>query len=101
MPLSKLDHAALLECLALGERHPDIGRAPPDDDSSWRERAEWSCWVLQVRDLNLRPWQIAPCDVDLDGDNPEEAAARVLLKRMLDAGMSRYDPNPSQALQFA
>jgi hypothetical protein len=89
MALSKLDHAALLQCL------PDNG----DDD--WYERAEWACWVLQVRDLNLRPWQVAPCDVDLAGDNPEEAAARQLLRRMLAMGMSRYDPNPSQALQFA
>jgi hypothetical protein len=101
MPLSKRDHAALLECLRLGQHHPDIGPAPPDSgEHDWFERATWACYVLQYRDLNLRPWEPVPSD-DLDGDDPRDAAARVLLRRMLDAGMSRYDPNPSQALQFA
>jgi hypothetical protein len=101
MPLSQLDHAALLECLALGERHPEIGRAPPDDDSSWRERAEWSCYVLQYRNLNCRPWEAVPSEVDLDGTDERGADARALLRRMLAMGLSKFDPNPSQALQFA
>jgi hypothetical protein len=101
MALSKLDHAALLECLMLGERHPAIGRAQDGDDAGWRERAEWSCWVLQVQNLHLRPWQVAPCDVDLASTDERDAAACALLRRMLAMGMSRYDPNPSQALHFA
>jgi hypothetical protein len=102
MPLSPLDHAALLECLMLGERHPDIGPPPPDSgDHDWYARATWACYVLQYRDLNLRPWESVPYDVDLNGTDERDAAARVLLRRMLAMGLSRYDPNPSQALQFA
>src|SRR5262245_59015818 len=98
MALSKLDHAALLECLMLGERHPEIGRCPRNSDDDWYERATWSCFVLQVINLNLRPWDPAPCDVDVDSNDPRDAAACALLRRMLDAGMSRYDPNPAQVL---
>lgn len=99
MPLSALDHAALLECLMLGERHPEIGRSPQNSDDDWSERATWACYVLQYRNLNLRPWEPVPYEVDLDDDNPREADARALLRRMLDLGMSRYDPNPSRALK--
>src|SRR5215475_7796183 len=98
MPLSKLDHAALLDCLMLGEPHPDIGRCPVNSDDDWFERATWSCFVLQYRDLNLKPWQPTPSDVDPDGTDEHGGGARVLLKRMLALGMSRYDPRPSRAL---
>jgi hypothetical protein len=102
MPLSKRDHAALLECLRLGQHHPEIGRAPPDSgEHDWYARATWACYVLQYRDLNLRPWEPVPYEVDPAGTDERDAAARVLLRRMLAMGLSRFDPNPSQALQFA
>lgn len=99
MTLSKLDHSALVECLRLGEWHPKIGRCPKNSDDDWYERASWACYVLQYNNLNLRPWQSVPADVDLDGTDEREADARELLRRMLDMGLSRFDPNPAQALR--
>jgi hypothetical protein len=86
--LSKVDRAALVECLRLGERHPKIGRCPQNSDDDWYERATWACYVLQYTNLNLRPWEPVPADVDLDGTDERHAAARRLLRRMLDAGMN-------------
>jgi len=99
MPLSAQDHAALLQCLMLGERHPEIGTSPQNSDDDWYERATWACYVLQYRNLNLRPWEPVPSEVDLDGTGERDAAARQLLGKMLAANMSRFDPDPLAALK--
>jgi hypothetical protein len=36
-----------------------------------------------------------PCDADIMGDDP---AALTMLQRLLDAGLSRFEPNPLGAL---
>ena|SRR5258705_13273761 len=61
--------------------------------------------LLQVRNLRLKPWECPPCDTynvkdpsDCYGQRPNEVR---LLQRMLAAGVSRYDPNPMQAITAA
>ena len=59
--------------------------------------------------LHLKPWQRPPCwvenmEADLAaGDNGVMGryAAATLLKRMLDAGISFYEPDPRTALEKA
>ena len=98
MPLTSIDHAALLQCLQICERDPEF-REQFKDAPDWRERAEHACYRVQTDALHLKPWQTPPCLVELYEDNPNESDAREMLKRMLDAGVSRYDPDPLAALK--
>ena len=93
---SALDHAALLECLQICERDPEFREQHEGDD--WRDRAESACHHLQYRSL-LRPWETPPWLTDVDGDDPREADARTLLRRMFAGGISRYEPDPARALK--
>jgi hypothetical protein len=72
----------------------------------WIDVAEFAAYSCQFTALSLRPWQSPPCWIDDvvgtlnagdDGICGEYQAAR-LLRRLLDAGLSRYEPNPLAAL---
>jgi hypothetical protein len=69
-------------------------------DRKWFDVACFAAYDCQIRTLRLKPWETAPMDV-IDPNEPrygEEAAAR-LLKRMLQAGVSRYAPDPMGTLE--
>jgi hypothetical protein len=62
-------------------------------DRPWLEVAEFASYCLQCDNLKLLPHQSPPCGFignDLD--------AADLLRRMLAAGLSRYEPDPLAAL---
>ena len=67
----------------------------------WEQVAAWAAGVCQVRNLHLRGWECPPCDTNSEvvsvnyGSRPSEVA---LLRRMLAAGVSRFDPSPLEAL---
>ena len=74
-----------------------------------RPRAEvgWSCAIsCQEKVLRTRPWQPVPAaDYVAVTDRDDEgspimgrAAAAELLRRLLAAGLSRYEPDPLRAL---
>src|SRR5262245_46209578 len=63
----------------------------------WEETGSFCSFVCQVQSLGLRPWQKPPCHGDPDGDEPHD----ILLRRMLEAGVGRYHPDPAQALETA
>ncbi len=65
------------------------------EDRCWLEVAEFCSYVRQCRSLGLMPADSPPCHGDEDGDEPQD----VLLRRMLDAGVSQYDPDPPKALK--
>lgn len=71
----------------------------------WEEVASFCSTVAQSRSLNLRPWQVAPCDfhpADLDADwRRGGQAASDLLERMRRHNISKYHPDPLAALQRA
>jgi hypothetical protein len=69
-----------------------------------------AAYSQQVDNLHLMPWEVPPCWVapaniedflaagpDADDTHGWRDAAR-LLQRLLDAGLSRYEPNPANAL---
>jgi hypothetical protein len=69
-------------------------------DESWHDVAVFAAYYVQGYCLRLRPWELPPCAVS---DNPEEESqaqqgAVKLLNKMLAAGLSRYEPDPLNAL---
>lgn len=102
MKLGPLDRDALERAMALARRDPM--RAAQLDDKlrgeSWRAVAEFASYHVQCRALNLRPWQSPPCCLaEGDHDDDADAGGRQLLKRMLAAGLSRFEPDPMGALK--
>ena len=75
-------------------------------DESWEQVARFAAYCRQCDNLHLLPHQNPPCWADLEvdlaaGDDGVlgKYAAAVLLKRMLDAGLSIYEPDPITALE--
>jgi hypothetical protein len=58
----------------------------------WVEVAEFCSYHLQMRALNLGPWQDPPAN------GPDDGEAGALLDRMLDASISQWEPDPVAAL---
>lgn len=46
----------------------------------------------------VRPWQEPPCVADENDPDERDPQAQWLLRRMLKAGLSRYEPDPRTAL---
>ena len=107
--LDAVDREALERCMEIARRDPS--RAEQLDsklqDEEWAEVASFAAYGCQMDSLGLRPWQSPPCHIDEDADEPESSdresnsAARKLLRQMLAAGVSRYDPDPLKALAVA
>jgi hypothetical protein len=77
------------------------------DSESWFQAAYFAVFSCQTDALSLRPWQPTPAQIDdlegvlVSGDDNvggHYAAAR-LLQRLLDAGLSRFEPDPINALK--
>jgi hypothetical protein len=69
---------------------------------SEQEVGAFAAGLCQVRSLRLKPWECPPCDTGggvnvalYYGSRPGEIE---LLRRMLAAGVSRFNPDPMQAL---
>ena len=54
----------------------------------------FAVYLCQTQNLHTKPWEDVPCHGDPDGSTPEDK----LLRRMLAAGLSRYEPDPLGAL---
>jgi hypothetical protein len=76
-------------------------------DESWERVAQFASYCVQGRVLNLQPWQKPPChaslaDLDQPYDDPRGARESAeLLKRLIDANLSPYEPDPMAALERA
>jgi hypothetical protein len=92
-----IDREALQRALALAHTF-DHARAEQLDaklsDEPWSDVAAFAAYVCQCRALHLRPWERSPAMAAADDDGP----AGQLLRRMLAAGLSRYEPDPLVAL---
>jgi hypothetical protein len=76
-------------------------------DDPWEDVARFAAYSQQVDNLRLQPWEVPPAwvaDIDriLAGDYGDDLhgwqkAAR-LARRLLDAGLSRYEPDVANAL---
>jgi hypothetical protein len=82
--------------------------------SGWLEAAKSAAYVLQFANLGLEPWQIPPAKI-INPDRPDEGLledqpglasdgrkqAASLLRRMLTAGVSKFNPDPLRACEEA
>lgn len=97
-----VDHEALTRALALVRADADPlrreqieGMLKGDKElglpaRSWFECAHFAAYHAQVNALGLKPWQSPPMFARDEG--------LVLLKRMLAAGLSKFEPDPVAAL---
>jgi hypothetical protein len=97
--MKQIDQTALELALGTILKGKDIGRAEQvrylRDQDGWEPTARFCASMLQRQQLELKPWDRPPCDLDA----PDDSAAGRLLRRMLGAGLSRYDPNPLRGLE--
>jgi len=116
--LSHIDREALTRALEIVRNRPekeDPGhRAQVDrllQEQGWFTAADFCCYCCQSELIRPRLWQPIPADINPagieaiiargdDAPNGNFAAAK-LLKRMLRAGLSRYEPDPVRALAEA
>lgn len=110
--MKQVDRQALELAMEQARREPDIAAQLDDklqgtklEDGKgwackpecWQDVAKFAAYRCQIRSLRLLPWQIPPCASDGVGDEPHD----VLLRRMLEARLSRFDPDPAAALAAA
>jgi hypothetical protein len=106
-----VDRAALVLAIELTLQETDQGRVQQvrsmlhDPDRSWDETAHFCSYHQQMNALNLHPWELPPLSIYPDDADYMKIRGRqvtpeavTLLKRMLDAGISRYHPDPLAAL---
>ena len=96
MMVTKLDREALARSMEIAMRNPKLAAQLDDQlkERPWLEVAEFASYCCQVDSLNLLPHQSPPCG--FIGNDPDAAD---LLRRLLDAGLSRYEPDPIAALR--
>ena len=105
--LDDVDRDALQRAMEIAQRDPlraEHLRSKLEDEP-WIEVAEFAAYSCQIESLSLKPWQSPPVHIDEDAIEPNSAerepntAARKLLRQMLRAGVSRYEPDPLTALR--
>jgi hypothetical protein len=70
-------------------------------DEEWIEVAAFAAYGCQIESLSLKPWESPPCVEGEDDPNPHDKDAQKLLRQMLAAKISRYEPHPLEALRRA
>ena len=104
--LDAVDRDALERAMQIAQRDPLRKEQLQSklEDEEWTETATFAAYSCQIESLSLKPWQSPPCQIDEDADEPDNAerepdtVGRKLLRQMLRAGVSRYDPDPLAAL---
>jgi len=105
--VGKVDAAALALSFVQAEKHGGERRkrqfaALRAQGRSWQQIARLASYIEQVRNLELQPHECAPCWViDPDDANGKDREAAKLVRRLREAGVSQYHPNPMQALNEA
>jgi hypothetical protein len=102
--LDELDRNALQRCMDIAMRDPDRAeqlKEKLDAGESWADVAFTAAYGIQIRNLHLRPWQAPPCVADENDPKERDRQAQKLLRRMLAAGISRFEPEPLKPLRAA
>jgi hypothetical protein len=95
--ISALDRDALERALVLAQRESQGRREQIErmlSEDGWFKAAHFAAYSRQIDALKLKPWQSSP----LYGHLGDDAAAAALLQRLLDADLSRFEPDPIGAL---
>ena len=102
--LSAMDVRALNKCMEVAKREPfeaERIRSKLDDGEPWFAVAESACYSCQTSALGIAPFRDPPYMMGEDDPNEPDKDGQRLLRRMLAAGLSRYEPDPEQALAAA
>jgi hypothetical protein len=94
----------LRHCLELAMRErKDQLEGMRKEARPWLERAQFACGCVQSETMNLRPWEVAPCDA-VGEPHPtvvrqasymvEWHKARRIAERLLELGLSPYVADP-------
>jgi hypothetical protein len=109
--LSPVDQEALERCIAITRNSSEPGRRKQIDnmikERGWYAAGIFSAYSSQYDAIRPRLWQPVPSDInDIEGTLAKgddhlggSYRAALLLKRMLAAGLSRYEPDPVRALE--
>ena len=110
MKLSKVDRDALERAIAMARMYPNrdeqITWKLGPGQCTWEETARFCAYLCQSKNLQLEIMEFPPCWL-LDAEDTEgpsfkrKPEAARLLRRMLDAGLSKYEPDPVRALAAA
>jgi len=104
--MDEIDKEALTRAIELSKAEPERAEQIESmlKDRSWEEVAQFAAKHQQCKNLQLKPGEIPPCHgaVNLaapgtDADQSFSSANR-LLQRLLDAGLSQWEPDPEAAL---
>jgi hypothetical protein len=111
--LSDVDVEAMTRAIEL-TRQESPGRRDQIDHflktRPWRNVATFCAYCCQDNELQLKPWEVVPCwieDPDLvlqevrSADLGQRRRAARLLKHLLAAGLSKFEPTPLAALERA
>ena len=112
--LSPIDRDAMRRAIEI-TRQRSPARAQQVDDMladptrSWERVGQFCAYSCQMNSLNLQPWETPPCwvrgDIEAALFAPDDGRgvrdATRLLKRMLNLGISRYEPDPLAAIAAA
>ena len=111
--LSEVDFDALRRATRRLRRDPKRDRqldAMLAEGRSATEVGKFAAYVCPAEALGSTPWEMLPCCVsgaqiwlELDVSGPEHAHRKVveaqrLVRQLLQAGLSRYEPDPVRAL---
>lgn len=107
--LSVVDREALERAIELARAESAAQRQQIEDmlaTRGWERTARFAAYCCQDAALNLRPWQTPPCWILGDPDrllaaqtaDPDHRRAAVLCRKLLDLGLSRYEPDPIDAI---
>jgi hypothetical protein len=91
------DLDALKRCLEIAKRDRETRELMAEKPVN--EAMEAACYHCQHAALSLKTWQEPPCVADEDDPDPRDPGAQKLLRELLQAGISRYEPDPLAALQ--
>jgi hypothetical protein len=105
--ISDVDRDALERALAIMLRHRELGgdkRRIAEGQEPWDAIAHHAAVSCQIASMGLKPWQVAPCEVEINqtdargNEHHRTRHASLTLERLLHAGLSRFEPNPPSAL---
>lgn len=94
--MTKVDREALKRAMDIAMR--DRNMRERLKHKPWEEAAFCAARYCQREVLRLRPWERPPMSVE-NSDRSLDRGARILLKKMLAAGLSKYEPDPMTALE--
>jgi hypothetical protein len=106
--ISEVDQDAFERALAIMLRHRELGRdfkrRLDEREEPWDAIGRHAALVCQVESMGLKPWQVAPCEVEINQIDPPRDEHRrtrhasLTLERLLNAQLSRWEPDPPAAL---